>query len=77
MKEVEDGIWVVTFLDYKLGYPDQVANRVEPEDEPIKINVLLMSSEWTLSLHFSSNTCQPGLEPVTSSMSRKRATNSY
>jgi transposase InsO family protein len=45
IKEVEDGIWVVTFLDYDLGYFDQVANRVEPVDDPFKIKVLPMSPE--------------------------------
>lgn len=43
IKEVEDGIWVVTFLDYDLGYFDQVAKRVEPVDDPFKIKVLPMS----------------------------------
>lgn len=43
IKEVEDGIWVVSFLDYDLGYFDQVAKRVEPVDDPFKIKVLPMS----------------------------------
>ena len=37
IKEVEDGIWIVSFLDYDLGYFDQVAKRVEPVDDPFKI----------------------------------------
>lgn len=45
IKEVEDGIWVVSFLDYDLGYFDQVAKRVEPVDDPFKIKVLPMSPE--------------------------------
>ena len=45
IKEVEDGIWVVSFLDYDLGYFDKVAKRVEPVDDPFKIKVLPMSPE--------------------------------
>jgi len=45
IKEVEDGIWIVSFLDYDLGYFDQVAKRVEPVDDPFKIKVLPMSPE--------------------------------
>ena len=30
IKEVEDGIWVVTFLDYDLGYFDAGGKRVGP-----------------------------------------------
>lgn len=45
IKEVEDGIWVVSFLDYDLGYFDEVAKRVEPVDDPFKIKVLPMSPE--------------------------------
>ena len=43
IKEVEDGIWVVSFLDYDLGYFDKVAKRVEPVEDPFKIKVLPMS----------------------------------
>jgi hypothetical protein len=45
VKEVEDGIWVVTFLDYDLGYFDAGGKRVEPVDDPFKIKVLPMSPE--------------------------------
>lgn len=34
IKEVEDGIWVVSFLDYDLGYFDEENMRVEPVDDP-------------------------------------------
>lgn len=43
IKEVEDGIWVVSFLDYDLGYFDEAGKRVEPVDDPFKIKVLPMS----------------------------------
>jgi len=31
---MEDGIWVVSFLDYDLGYFDDKARRVEPVEDP-------------------------------------------
>jgi putative transposase len=34
IKEMEDGIWVVSFLDYDLGYFDDKAERVEPVEDP-------------------------------------------
>lgn len=45
VKEVEDRIWVVSFLDYDLGYFDEGGKRVEPVDDPFKIKVLPMSPE--------------------------------
>jgi putative transposase len=45
VKEVEDGIWIVSFLDYDLGYFDEAGKRVEPVDDPFKIKVLPMSPE--------------------------------
>ena len=43
IKEVEDGIWVVSFLDYDLGYFDEANSRVEPVDDPFNKKVLPMS----------------------------------
>jgi len=34
IKEVADGIWLVTFMDYDLGFFDLEANRLEPLDNP-------------------------------------------
>ncbi len=34
IKEMEDGIWVVSFLDYDLGYFDDKSRKVEPVDDP-------------------------------------------
>ena len=34
IKEMEDGIWVVSFLDYDLGYFDDKSKRVEPIADP-------------------------------------------
>lgn len=33
IKEMDDGIWVVSFLDYDLGYFDEKNSRVEPVDD--------------------------------------------
>jgi hypothetical protein len=45
VKEVEDGIWVVPFLDFDPGYFDEGGKRVEPVDDPFRIEVLPMSPE--------------------------------
>lgn len=37
IKEMEDGIWVVSFLDYDLGYFDDKAKRVEPVEDPFEL----------------------------------------
>ena len=34
IKEMEDNIWVVSFLDYDLGYFDDKSHKVEPVDDP-------------------------------------------
>jgi len=34
IKEMEDGIWVVSFMDYDIGYFDEKGTRVEPVDDP-------------------------------------------
>jgi len=39
IKEMEDGIWVVSFLDYDLGYFDDKAKRVEPVEDPFGLLV--------------------------------------
>jgi len=45
IKEVEDGIWVVSFLDYDLGYFDENNSRIEPVEDPFNKKVLPMSPE--------------------------------
>jgi transposase InsO family protein len=45
IKEIESGIWVVSFLDYDLGYFDEEARRVEPVADPFGPKVLPMSPE--------------------------------
>ena len=43
IKEVADGMWLVSFLEYDLGYFDDEANRVEPIANPFGSKVLPMS----------------------------------
>lgn len=38
IKEMEDGIWVVSFMDYDLGYFDATGKRVEPIEDPFELN---------------------------------------
>ena len=45
IKEVSDKIWLVSFMQYDLGYFDETANRVEPIDNPFGERVLPMSPE--------------------------------
>ena len=42
-KEIEDGIWVVSFLGFDLGYFDRNNSRVEPVGDPFNKKVLPMS----------------------------------
>lgn len=40
LKEVNDGIWLVTFMDYDLGYFDEESKRFEPLPNPFGVKVL-------------------------------------
>ena len=42
--ETEDGIWLVSFMQFDLGYFDEDSCRVEPLDNPFKEKLLPMSS---------------------------------
>jgi transposase InsO family protein len=44
IREVSDQIWLVSFMDYELGYFDTDVARVEPADNPFIPKVLPMSS---------------------------------
>ncbi len=44
IREVEDKIWQVSFMEYDLGFFDQDENRVEPASNPFTPKVLPMSS---------------------------------
>jgi putative transposase len=43
IREVDDKIWLVSFLDFDLGYFDEAAARVEPGTNPFASKVLTMS----------------------------------
>jgi transposase InsO family protein len=43
LKEVDDGIWVVTFMTYDLGYIDLEQKTLQPIDNPFGAKVLPMS----------------------------------
>ncbi len=43
IKEVQEGIWLVSFLDYDLGYFDENSHRLEPLENPFGSKVLPMS----------------------------------
>jgi len=46
IREVDDQIWLVSFLDYDLGFFDQDGGRVEPAQNPFgPEKVLTMSPE--------------------------------
>jgi putative transposase len=46
LREVEDRVWLVSFLDFDLGFFDQDEVRVEPAPNPFGTEkVLTMSSE--------------------------------
>ena len=43
IKQVENKIWLVSFMDYDLGYFDDIAGRLEPITNPFDTKVLPMS----------------------------------
>ncbi|MFT3722229.1 MAG: hypothetical protein QM773_01485 [Hyphomonadaceae bacterium] len=44
IKQVDDKLWLATFVTYDLGYFDEEACRLEPIANPFGPNVLPMSS---------------------------------
>ena len=44
IREIDDQIWLVSFMDFDLGYFDQEEGRVEPAENPFVPKVLPMSS---------------------------------
>lgn len=44
VRQVDDKIWLVSFMEYDLGYFDEETNRVEPGENPFGSKVLPMSS---------------------------------
>ena len=45
IREEADKIWLVSFLDFDLGFFDEEVGRVEPAPNPFTAKVLTMSSE--------------------------------
>jgi len=45
IKQVDDRLWLVSFMDYDLGYFDDTECRLEPIDNPFRAKLLPMSSE--------------------------------
>jgi putative transposase len=45
VKEIEDNIWLLSFMDYDLGYFDLESKKVEPLDDPFGSGLLPMSPE--------------------------------
>jgi hypothetical protein len=45
VREVADQVWLVSFLDFDLGYFDEMVGRVEPGPNPFERRVLPMSPE--------------------------------
>ena len=49
VKEVDDGIWLVSFMDYDLGYIDLEEKTLQPLDNPFGPKVLPMSQERSVT----------------------------
>ncbi len=47
VKQVSDKIWLVSFMQYDLGYFDHETCRLEPIENPFSPKVLPMSPAWT------------------------------
>lgn len=43
--QTDDKIWLVTFMNFDLGYYDEITCRLEPIENPFKVNVLPTSQE--------------------------------
>ncbi len=50
IREVTDKIWLVSFMDYDLGYFDEQDRRVEPAENPFIPILLPMCPVWTLTM---------------------------
>jgi putative transposase len=45
IKQVDDHVWLVSFMHYDLGYFDDETSRLEPIDNPFGATVLPMRPE--------------------------------
>ncbi|MBT8119869.1 MAG: hypothetical protein KJN89_09160 [Gammaproteobacteria bacterium] len=44
IREVSDKIWLVSFMDYDLGFFDEESKKVDPAENPFMAKLLPMSS---------------------------------
>ncbi len=49
LKEVDDAIWLVTFMTYDLGYADLEARTLQPLDNPFGTRLLPVSQVQTVT----------------------------
>jgi len=66
IKEVDDGIWLVSFMDYDLGFVDLKEKTLQPLPNPFGPKVLPMCPDWTIEKMER----EMGLEPTTSSLGK-------
>ncbi len=76
IKEQDDGIWQMSFMDYEVGYFDLESCRVEPVDNPFGAKVLTMSPPVWFVKDVSGTNRQilgwlMGLEPTTTGITKR------
>ena len=62
LKEVEDGIWLVSFLHYDLGYIDLEQKTLQPLDNPFGTRLLPMSREHSVTYVSGTDTRTDGAQ---------------
>jgi len=55
VKQVDDQVWLISFMQYDLGYFDSDTCRLEPIENPFAEEVLPMCPEWTLTIAMEEN----------------------
>ena len=77
IKEVQDGFWLVSFMDYDLGYIDLEEKTLQPLHNPFGSRVYAMSSERSVKdlsgLYREQVVGAKGFEPSTSWSRTRRA----
>ena len=63
VKQTAEHIWLVSFMDYDLGYFDDETCRLEPIEDPFGPKLSPMSPEWTLTRVASPPGFEPGFQP--------------
>jgi hypothetical protein len=61
IKEVDDGIWLVSFLDYDLGYIDLEQKTLQTLDNPFGTRLLhgVIAGAWRLRSAMAQGSCPP------------------